>query len=76
MDTTTTSEYFSPIQLARIKQFLTQYVIAKQMQRDGLLLSDDFIGVMLDTLIVRSLLVPALSYDVGRRIWWPSRLGR
>ncbi|SHN75499.1 MMPL family transporter [Cryptosporangium aurantiacum] len=31
-------------------------------------------GVLLDTIIVRSLLVPALSYDIGRRIWWPSRL--
>ena len=33
-------------------------------------------GVLLDTLVVRSLLVPALSYDIGRRIWWPSRLAR
>lgn len=33
-------------------------------------------GVLLDTLVVRSLLVPALSYDVGRRIWWPHPLGR
>ena len=33
-------------------------------------------GVLLDTLVVRSLLVPALSYDIGRRIWWPSRLSR
>jgi RND superfamily putative drug exporter len=33
-------------------------------------------GVLLDTLVVRSLLVPALSYDVGRRIWWPSALAR
>ncbi|MDV8148743.1 MMPL family transporter [Arthrobacter sp. B10-11] len=33
-------------------------------------------GVLLDTVLVRSLLVPALSYDLGRRIWWPSRLGR
>ena len=33
-------------------------------------------GVLLDTLVVRSLLVPAFAYDVGRRIWWPSRLGR
>jgi RND superfamily putative drug exporter len=33
-------------------------------------------GVLLDTILVRSLLVPALSYDIGRRIWWPSKLGR
>ncbi|WP_194421861.1 MMPL family transporter [Microbacterium abyssi] len=33
-------------------------------------------GVLLDTFVVRSLLVPALSYDIGRAIWWPSRLGR
>jgi putative drug exporter of the RND superfamily len=31
-------------------------------------------GVLLDTLVVRSLLVPAFTYEVGRRIWWPSRL--
>ncbi len=33
-------------------------------------------GVLLDTLVVRSLLVPALCYDIGRRIWWPGRLAR
>jgi RND superfamily putative drug exporter len=33
-------------------------------------------GVLLDTFVVRSLLVPALSYDIGRRIWWPSQLSR
>lgn len=33
-------------------------------------------GVLVDTLIVRSLLVPALVHDVGRRSWWPSALGR
>ena len=33
-------------------------------------------GVLLDTLLVRSLLVPALTIDVGRRIWWPSKQAR
>jgi RND superfamily putative drug exporter len=31
-------------------------------------------GVLLDTIVVRSLLVPALSHDLGGRVWWPSRL--
>jgi RND superfamily putative drug exporter len=31
-------------------------------------------GVLLDTLVVRSLLVPALAYDLGPRVWWPSKL--
>ncbi len=31
-------------------------------------------GVLLDTTIVRSILVPALGYDLGRAIWWPSSL--
>jgi RND superfamily putative drug exporter len=31
-------------------------------------------GVLLDTLVVRSLLVPALSYELGPRVWWPSKL--
>ena len=31
-------------------------------------------GVLLDTIVVRSLLVPALCYDIGPAIWWPSRL--
>lgn len=31
-------------------------------------------GVLLDTLLVRSVVVPALSHDIGRRIWWPSKL--
>ncbi|MFK0258891.1 MMPL family transporter [Streptomyces sp. NPDC090445] len=33
-------------------------------------------GVLLDTLVVRSLLVPALVIDIGPRSWWPSRLAR
>jgi RND superfamily putative drug exporter len=31
-------------------------------------------GVLLDTIVVRSILVPALSYDIGKKIWWPSKL--
>jgi putative drug exporter of the RND superfamily len=31
-------------------------------------------GVLLDTLVVRSILVPALTLDVGKRMWWPSAL--
>ncbi|MFE9920915.1 MMPL family transporter [Streptomyces sp. NPDC005774] len=33
-------------------------------------------GVLLDTLVVRSLLVPALVIDIGPRAWWPSVLAR
>jgi putative drug exporter of the RND superfamily len=33
------------------------------------------VGVLLDTLVVRSLLVPAATLDLGIRAWWPSRLG-
>ena len=31
-------------------------------------------GVLLDTFIVRTLLVPSLTLDVGRWMWWPSKL--
>jgi putative drug exporter of the RND superfamily len=34
------------------------------------------VGVLLDTIIVRSVLVTALTIDMGDRIWWPSRLAR
>lgn len=34
------------------------------------------LGVMLDTLVVRSVLVTALNLDLGSRIWWPSKLDR
>ena len=33
-------------------------------------------GVLLDTLVVRSLLVPALVTLLGERFWWPSHPGR
>ncbi|MFF4908027.1 MMPL family transporter [Streptomyces sp. NPDC001260] len=33
-------------------------------------------GVLLDTLVVRSLLVPALVRDLGAVAWWPGRLWR
>jgi len=31
-------------------------------------------GVLLDTIVVRSVLVTALNLDLGRWMWWPSRL--
>src|SRR3954447_15426183 len=34
------------------------------------------LGVLLDTLIVRSVLVTAINLDVGSKIWWPSKLDR
>jgi putative drug exporter of the RND superfamily len=33
-------------------------------------------GVLLDTLVVRSVLVPALTFELGERVWWPSKLAR
>ncbi|MFI9335908.1 MULTISPECIES: MMPL family transporter [Streptomyces] len=33
-------------------------------------------GVLLDTLVVRSLLVPALVIDIGPKAWWPGALSR
>ena len=33
-------------------------------------------GILLDTIVVRSVLVTALNLDVGRWMWWPSRLAR
>lgn len=32
-------------------------------------------GVLIDTFIVRALLVSGISFDLGRAMWWPSRLG-
>ena len=34
------------------------------------------LGVLLDTFVVRTLLVPALVLDLGKVVWWPSRLWR
>src|SRR4029078_9432918 len=39
----------------------------------GLIVS---VCVLLDACVVRSVIVPALVMDVGRRVWWPSRLSR
>jgi RND superfamily putative drug exporter len=33
-------------------------------------------GILLDTTVVRSVLVTALTLDIGRHMWWPSRLSR
>ena len=32
------------------------------------------VGVLLDTLIVRTLIVPALAFIAGEKFWWPSRV--
>jgi RND superfamily putative drug exporter len=34
------------------------------------------LGVLLDALVVRSVLVTALTMDLDHRIWWPSALSR
>ncbi|MEU6673645.1 MMPL family transporter [Streptomyces sp. NPDC046925] len=34
------------------------------------------VGVLLDTFLVRTVLVPALALDLGRWFWWPGRLFR
>jgi RND superfamily putative drug exporter len=34
------------------------------------------LGVLLDALIVRSILVPALTFELAERTWWPSKLWR
>ncbi len=34
------------------------------------------IGVLLDTFVVRALLIPAITYRLGERAWWPSRASR
>ena len=33
-------------------------------------------GVLLDTLVVRSVLVTALNLDIGRHVWWPGKLAQ
>ncbi len=33
-------------------------------------------GVLMDALLVRSILVPAITLDLGKRIWWPSALSK
>ena len=32
------------------------------------------IGVLLDTLLVRTVLVPALAVWLGERFWWPRKV--
>ena len=39
--------------------------------QEGLLVA---VGVLLDTFLVRSLLVPALALQLGPKLWWPARI--
>jgi RND superfamily putative drug exporter len=32
-----------------------------------------WIGVLLDTLLVRTIIVPALAFMTGKRFWWPRK---
>ncbi|WP_432938025.1 MMPL family transporter [Kribbella sp. CA-253562] len=32
------------------------------------------VGVLLDTLLVRTVVVPALAFLLGDRFWWPARV--
>jgi RND superfamily putative drug exporter len=34
------------------------------------------LGILLDTLVVRSVLVTAINLDLGKAIWWPSKLSK
>jgi RND superfamily putative drug exporter len=34
------------------------------------------LGVLIDAFIVRTTLVPALAYDIGSKVWWPSKLAK
>ncbi len=33
-------------------------------------------GIVLDTFVVRALLVPAITLRLGDRAWWPARIAR
>jgi RND superfamily putative drug exporter len=46
-------------------------VVVHALLQLGIIVS---VGVLIDTLVIRTLLVPAVSIDAGRRIWWPGRL--
>ena len=56
--------------LGSLRQFLLPLVVLVEL---GVAVA---IGVLIDTIVVRSLLVPALAYDIGPKVWWPSALSR
>ena len=55
------------------------FLASRAWRRPVMLIEVGFLvafGVLLDALLVRSVLVPALTLLIGRRMWWPSRLSR
>ena len=58
----------------------TKYVVShnsiKLEWSNSILIKDNIVsfGVLLDTIIVRSLLVPAISFDIAKQLWWPSKI--
>ena len=70
----------STASLAEMRWFLTQEAAGEAGFDDLVALTQIGVtvafGVLLDTFLVRSILVPALTIDLDERVWWPSALAR
>ena len=49
------------------------YVVALVVAAAWLALGPDTSSLLLDTLLVRTVVVPALAFVLGERFWWPGR---